>query len=185
MSTPVVMKPIRETSPRLKARIAGALYLLAVLTAGAFEASIRGRLLFLVSLIPISCFVAVTLLLYGIFKQVSTSLSLLAALLSLAGLTFEAFEWQPQNVNVALVFHGFYCLLIGYLTVGSSFLPRILGALMAFGGLGWLTFLSPPLADHLSPYHVVCGFLGEGSFMLWLLAVGVNAERWKEQAISR
>src|SRR5947209_3389841 len=35
---------------------------------------------------------------------------------------------------------------------GRPYLPRFLGVLTAFAGLGWLTFLPPPLASHLSPY---------------------------------
>jgi hypothetical protein len=42
----------------------------------------------------------------------------------------------------------------------STFLPRILSARMAFGGLGWLAFISPSLANHLSPYNMLPGFLG-------------------------
>jgi hypothetical protein len=81
-----------------------------------------------------------------------------------------------------VVFDGFSCLLIGYLIFSSSFLPRVLGVLMAVGGLGWLTFLSPPFARHLSPYNLAFGILGQESVMLWLLVMGVNAQRWKEQA---
>ena len=91
-------------------------------------------------------------------------------------------ELYGQGVNICFVFFGVYCLLIGYLIFRSAFLPRILGVLMAFAGLGWLTFLSPPLANHLSPYMVVLGFLAELSMMLWLLVMGVNVQRWKEQA---
>jgi hypothetical protein len=80
------------------------------------------------------------------------------------------------------VLHGLYCVLIGYLIFRSAFLPRILGALMAFGGLGWLTFLSPPLQNFLSPYNMACGFIGEASVMLWLLVIGLNLRRGKEQA---
>jgi len=80
------------------------------------------------------------------------------------------------------VFDGFYCLLIGYLIFRSTFLPRILGVLMAFAGLGWLTYLSNPLVNYLSPYNLACGLLGEASGFLWLLVMGVNAQRWKEQA---
>jgi hypothetical protein len=47
--------------------------------------------------------------------------------------------------------------------------------LMAVGGLAWLTDLSIPLTDHLSPYNVIIGFLGEGLPMLWFLLIGVNA----------
>ena len=81
-----------------------------------------------------------------------------------------------------MVFFGVYCLLIGYLIFRSAFLSRILGVLMALAGLGWLTFLSPPLANRLSPYNLVLGFLAELALMLWLLARGVNVQRWKEQA---
>jgi hypothetical protein len=72
--------------------------------------------------------------------------------------------------------------MIGYLIFRSTFLPRILGGLMAFAGLGWLTFLSPALARSLSPYNFAPGLIGEGVLTVWLLAVGVNAQRWTEQA---
>src|SRR4029077_14058580 len=91
-------------------------------------------------------------------------------------------ELYGQGVSICFVFFGVYCLLIGYLIFKSSFLPRILGALMAFAGLGWLTFLFPPLADYLSPYNLVFGFLAELALMLWLLVMGVDVQRWKEQA---
>ena len=84
--------------------------------------------------------------------------------------------------NICVVFFGVYCLLIGYLIFRSAFLPRILGVLMALAGLGWLTFLSPPFANHLSPYNLILGFLAELSLCLWLLVMGVNVQRWKEQA---
>src|SRR6202041_693246 len=93
-------------------------------------------------------------------------------------------ELYSQGVNICFVFFGVYCLLIGYLIFRSAFLPRILGVLMAFAGLGWLTFLSPTLANYLSPYIQVLGVLAEGSLMLWLLVMGVNVQRWKEQASS-
>jgi hypothetical protein len=90
-----------------------------------------------------------------------------------------------QAYNIGLAFFGFYCLLIGYLTFRSTFLPRILGVLMMLGGLGWLTFLSPPLVDFLRPYNVAPGVLGEGALTLWLLLAGVNAEKWDEQGRAR
>jgi hypothetical protein len=85
--------------------------------------------------------------------------------------------------NITFVFFGCYCLSIGSLILRSNFLPRILGAGMAIVGLGYLTFLWPPLARLLAPYNtVVTGFIGEGSLTFWLLLAGVNAERWHEQA---
>jgi hypothetical protein len=91
------------------------------------------------------------------------------------------FDLAPYHVN-PLVFFGFYCVLIGYLIFRSSFLPSILGALMALGGLGWLTFLSPQLANYLAPYNLVPGMLGEGALTLWLLVVGVKVSKWDDRA---
>lgn len=91
-------------------------------------------------------------------------------------------ELYGQAVNICFVFFGVYCLLIGYLIFKSAFLPRILGVLMAFAGLGWLTFLSPPLANNFSPYIQVLGIFAEGSLMLWLLVMGVNVPKWEEKA---
>jgi hypothetical protein len=174
------------TSPRFKARIAGVFYLLNIVT-GAFALVFVGRRLVVhdtVSLIATSCYIVVTLLFYDMFKPVNRTLSLLAAFFSLAGCAvgvLRLFHRVPSHIS-PLVFFGFYCLLIGYLIFRSTFLPRILAALMAFGGLGWLTFLSPPLANHLSPYNLAPGILGEGALTLWLLVIGVNVPRWEEQA---
>jgi hypothetical protein len=170
------MERLAAASPRLKARIAGVFYLLTFLTGTYSLVFVTGRPLaiFIASL----SYVAVTLLFYNIFKPVSRSLSLLAAFVGFVGCAIGALS---SRIN-PLVFFGLYCLLIGYLIFRSTFLPRILGALMAFGGLGWLTFLSPPLARYLYPYNLAPGLFGEGSLTLWLLVIGVNAQRWKEQA---
>ena len=93
-----------------------------------------------------------------------------------------AVKLNDQAVLVALVFFAIYDVLIGYLILRSTFLPRWLGALMVLAGLGWLTFLYEPLADRLSPYIQVLGIVAEGLLTLWLLVAGVNAERWNEQA---
>lgn len=167
--------------PRFKARLAGALYLLSVLTAAVTELFVRGRLNIAGGLIAVAVMVVVTLLLYDIFKPVNRGLSLLAAFFSLVGLTFEALRLQPRGVNVAIVFAGFYCLLIGYLIFRSSFLLRILGGLMVIGGLGWLTYLSNPLVNYLSPYNLAAALLAEASVFLWLLVMGVNVQRSKEK----
>ncbi len=182
MNTAVMMEQIAKASPRLKARIAGAFYLVTFLTGAFALVSVNGRIV--ANLIASSCYLAVTLLFWDLFKPVNRSLSLLAAFFSLVGCAIgflSPFHLIPSQIN-SLVFFGFYCLLIGYLIFRSTFLPRILGILMAFGGLGWLTFLSAPLADYLSPYNLAPGLLGEGLLMLWLLVMGVNVQRWHEQA---
>ncbi len=87
--------------------------------------------------------------------------------------------------NVALVFFGLDCLVIGWLILRSTFLPRFLGMMMAVAGLCYLTnsfadFLFPALA--LSPYILLPSFLAELALCLWLIVIGVNTEKWKAQA---
>ena len=165
-----------------KARIAGLFYLI-TFVAGTIELMFpNGRIT--ANLIADVAYLAVTVLFYQIFKPVNRNLSLLAAFFSLAGITMGAlnvFHLAPFQMN-PLGFFGFYCLLIGYLILRSTFLPRVLGVLMAFGGLSWLTFFSPALTSQLAPYNLAPGIFGEGVLTLWLLAVGLNEQRWKEQA---
>ena len=85
--------------------------------------------------------------------------------------------------NIDLVFYGIWCVLTGYLIFKSTFLPRILGVLLAIGGLGYMTYLYPPLAYCLFvPYIAAAAALGEIPLELWLIVRGVNGQRWKEQA---
>jgi uncharacterized protein DUF4386 len=184
-----MMETIAKASPRSRARITGAVYLVYFLTAISGEVFVgQGHLVLYdaVSLVAHAFYIAVTLLFYHLFKPVNRSLSLLAALFSLLGCANDVrglFHLPPHKVN-SLIFFGPYCLLIGYLIFRSTFLPRILGVLMMSAGLGWLIFLSP-LANHLSTYVKVLGFLAEMSLMLWLIVKGVNAQRWNEQVSGR
>src|SRR5579863_4265384 len=207
MSATVMLKRVAEASPRFKARMAGMFYLLTMLTSAFTELGVHGKLSSVVGLaagiVEVSSMVVVTLLIYEIFKPLNRGLSLLASSFNLLGLTFEALLWglsllvasislvgltvealqlNPQNIGMGIASHGFYCVVIGYLIFRSAFLPRILGVLMAFAGLGWLTFQSPSLASHLSPYNLASGFFMELTVMLWFLVMGVNVQRWQEQA---
>ena len=177
------MKRTSDASPRRNARLAGVFYLLTFLT-GLPALFLRGRSGIALGLIAGVCYIVVTLLFYYIFKPVNRNLSLLAAFVSLIGCAIgPVMDLFHLAIHInPLVLFGFYCLLIGYLIFRSTFLPGILGALMAFAGLGWLTFFSAQLANHLQPYNFFPGLLGEGALTLWLLVIGVNAERWKEQA---
>jgi Domain of unknown function (DUF4386) len=101
---------------------------------------------------------------------------------ALAFLSLKLFEY---GFSVALVFFGVDCLVIGWLIFWSPFLPRILGVLLASAGLCYLTnsfvdFVFPALAlpsNFLLPSYVV-----ELALSLWLIVMGVNVEKWKEQA---
>ncbi|OLD62100.1 MAG: hypothetical protein AUI33_13820 [Ignavibacteria bacterium 13_1_40CM_2_61_4] len=231
-----------EASPRLKARIAGGLWLMVI--AGSVSAFVLGsplivpgdaaatatnilaseslfRLAFAANLIAGVCYMGVTVLLYGLLKPVSRTISLLAAFFGLAGVAigsatsltnlailvllgdgqyssaFTTSQLQAmalmslrlylQGFNISMVFFGFQCFLIGYLIVRSTFLPRILGVLLAIGGASYVissfaTFLSPAFGARLAPFILPAALLGEGSLTLWLLVIGVNVQRWQEQA---
>jgi len=140
---------------------------------------------------------AAFVILVGCAIQALTSLFYLAPLLILQGgsslSAFTAEQLQALALmfvklnsyanDIYLVFFGFWCILIGYLIFRSTFLPRILGVLLAISGLGWVTYLYPPLAYHLfMPYIAAASALGEVPLEFWLIVMGVNAQRWKEQA---
>jgi Domain of unknown function (DUF4386) len=183
MSTVAVTASNEASSPHLKARIAGAVYLVTFLTGGA-ALLLRGPLGAAAGLAAGASYVAVTLLFYGLFKPVSQRLSLLAAAVSLTGVAIGVLgplHLLPFRIN-SLAFFGFYCLLLAYLIARSTFMPRFLAPLLAFAGLGWLTFFSPSLASRLYPYVLFPGLIGEGALTLWLVVKGVDAERWREQA---
>jgi hypothetical protein len=238
MNATAMVGRLEETSPRLKARITGVLYLLTILTgifAGGF---VSGRLVvggdaaatatnilthrglfqlgFAVYLIEMASNVAMIALFYDLLKPAGRSVSLIAAFLGLTGCVIKTFsrvffiaplfilggahylsvfsaeqlqalallflKVNDRGAAVALVFFGFYALRTGYLIIRSTFLPRILGVLSVFGGLGWLSFLYQPLGYRLFPYVVAFALLGAASLILWLLVFGVNEQRWKEQA---
>jgi hypothetical protein len=149
-----------------KTRIAGLFYVLTFVF-GIYALIVRGAFATEAGLIGGLCYLVVTILLYQVFKPVHAGLSLLAAAVSLAGIVCGALGFTTDN---SIVIFGVYCLLIGYLSLKSSFVPRVVGVLMVCAGLGWLTFLSPRLVTALSPYILAPGMIGEGALTIWLLA---------------
>jgi hypothetical protein len=232
-------KRITETSPHLKARIAGVSYLITILARMLVEIFVRNRLVvsdnaaatatnilahqplwqwgFIGDIISFASYIAVAALLYELFKPVSKSLSLVAAFFGLVASVVQAisslFHLAPLVLlgssshlsaftaeqlqglalvflklraaayhNIGLVFFGLYLLAVGVLILRSTFLPRILGVLMGLAGLSYVLFLSPPLVWSLQPYILVFPAVGQISLCLWLLVMGVNVERWEDQA---
>lgn len=101
-------------------------------------------------------------------------------------LAYMSLRLFATGFAMCLVFFGFYCILTGYLVYRATFLPRILGILMTIAGVCYLThsfvgFLAPQFASHLVPYILVPCFIAETSLCLWLIAKGVNVQRWEEK----
>lgn len=187
MSSAAITHRMAETPARPRARLTGVVYLLYFLTAILAQLLLGRKLTGFgnaTNLIATGCYLLLTLLFYRMFNPVNRILSLVAALFGLAGCVVMTLgQFYPASVSMSpLVFFGPYCLLIGYLVFRSNFLPHILGVLMGLAGLGWLAFLWPPAADHLSIYIEGLGIFAEASLMLWLIVKGVNVERWREQS---
>jgi hypothetical protein len=89
---------------------------------------------------------------------------------------------NSQANAVDFVFFALFLLINGYLILRSTFLPRFLGVLPMLAGVAGLTLLWPPLANSVALYIEVLAGVAEGLLMLWLLVIGVNIQRWKEQA---
>ena len=139
---------------------------------------------------------ALCVILVGCAMQALSSLLYLAPLLVLQGgsalgaftphqlqdLSLVFLKLNAQAYDIYLVFFGLWCVLIGYLIFRSTFLPRILGVLLLIDGLGWMLYLLPPLAQQLFPLIAVAAGLAEFPLEIWLIVMGVNNERWKQQA---
>ena len=105
----------------------------------------------------------------------------------LRSLAFTALGVNRLGFLLSLVFFGLQVVTLGYLIARSTFLPRILGVLLALGGSSYvigafMTFVSPAAGARLSPIVLAAAFVGEGSLGLWLLLKGVNVRNWEEQS---
>jgi len=141
--------------------------------------------LYAVFVILVGCAIqAVTALLYLAPFFVLQSASSLKAFMpeQLQALAFAFVRLNARAFDLYLVFFGLWCLLSGYLIFRSTFLPRILGVLLAIDGVAWMTYIVPPVGRALFPVIAVASGLAEIPLQLWLIVFGVNPERWKEQA---
>jgi len=237
-----MMQSNTELSPQFKARAAGALWWLCIIsgmvgfaagaplvvandaTATATNILAKESLFrfgFVADLISGLSYVGVTAFIYYLLRPVSRSLSLLGALFGLAGVAIGGASWvihltpllllhgdqyltvfttsqlqalslaalklQSQVFPIGMIFFGIQCISIGYLVARSTFLPRILGVLLAIGGtcyviVSFANFLAPSFGPRLVPFLMPIALIGEGALGGWLLIKGVDVQSWNEQA---
>ena len=107
----------------------------------------------------------------------------------LQALAYVPWALSSIGYDIHTVFFGFDILCMAYLVLGSTFLPRAIGVLLAVDGVAYLLysfadFLAPGFAAHLVPWIQLPALVGEGSLCLWLLVAGVNGERWQRWTAS-
>jgi hypothetical protein len=92
--------------------------------------------------------------------------------------------------NVALIFFGGDCLITGYLVFKSKYFPRFLGVLLQISGISYLigsstVIFAPGFDDVIALPLMILAFIGELSYCLWLLVMGVNVVKWNERVALR
>ena len=84
------------------------------------------------------------------------------------------------------LFFSLHLFVLGYLVYKSGYFPRILGGLVVFAGLCYLTReFGNILLPKYEEIFATIGFLSiiETAFPLWLLIKGVNVEQWEKRAL--
>lgn len=242
MSTSAVTARYPGVSPRVKARVAGLLYLI-VIAGGIFaQVGVRDRLVvdgnaaatahnivthellyrlgFAAEVFYLLCGVPLKLLLYDLFRVVDRNRAVLMVLFAALGAAIQGVSllahyaplvflggkpylraFTPEQLQaasfvslrmfdygymIALAFFGCFCLVLGSLIFRSTFFPRAVAALLAVEGALYLAnsfahFVAPAVGARVFPFLAVSG-IAEISFCLCLLVVGVNVQRWVEQA---
>ena len=170
-------------------RMTGTVYLLYFAAAISAQALLRTRSFTAtgtaINLLADGLYLALTLLLYRIFEPVSRTLSLIAALLSLAGcVVMIAAQWHLIGSQLnPLIFFGPFCILLGYLILRSIFIPHPLGLLLILAGSAWVIYLLPGLPKAVLLFIQALGILAEALLMLWLVVRGVPQELWSAQRL--
>jgi hypothetical protein len=100
----------------------------------------------------------------------------------LQALALFSLRMHARGYSISGVFFGAYCVMIGYLAFQSGFVSRVIGVLMAIGGLSYLIssfalFLAPAIAARLPDVSLIGG-IAELSLTLWLLVKGGRIQ-WK------
>ncbi len=96
----------------------------------------------------------------------------------LQGLAMLFLDLCKSGNFIAHIFFGLWLFPLSYLVIKSGFIPRLLGALLAVAGFGYLIdfftfFLFPNFGVAVTPFT----FWGELLLLLWLLIKGVAVQK--------
>lgn len=104
-------------------------------------------------------------------------------------LAYAAIRGHALGYNLAMTVFAGQVVLLGWLIVKSTFLPRLIGLLLLIEGVcGWIRvagiFLVPDFPAGLNSALLMPGLAAEGGLALWLLLMGVDVPRWRALAAS-
>lgn len=100
----------------------------------------------------------------------------------LEALSLVFIKINHQGAAIGILFFGFEGLIRGWLVFKSEFLPRFLGVLSIVSGLGWLTFLWPPLGSQVFTGVALFAIAGVIATVGWLFIRGVDDVKWRARA---
>lgn len=99
----------------------------------------------------------------------------------LDALAFLFLRLYGSSGSVPTLFYGVALIVLGRLIFVSGYLPRWLGAVLAFGGLSVAVgmFANVAAPDYASPFFLLPMFLAMLALALWLLMRGVDEREWE------
>jgi hypothetical protein len=94
-------------------------------------------------------------------------------------------DLHEYGIQIASIFWGLWLFPMGYLVFKSNYIPKIIGIALMIGCFGYFVdafifILFPDFGIAFAEFL----FIGEVMLPLWLLTMGVNVERWQEQALT-
>lgn len=176
-----------QNSPLTVARLTGFFWLLTIV-AGFLALFLRGVPGTVANAVATATYLAATFFVAKLLMPVSRNLAMLTAVLGIMGCALGLdrmfLKILPTMVNGTFLFFGSQCFLLGILIFRSTYIPRWVGAVLSFGGLGWITFgltsiFAPSAARSLS-LMMFPGIVGETCLTLWLLIKGIDVAKWDE-----
>jgi hypothetical protein len=166
------------------ARLAGVVYLVyfliaissGVLARGDIAAIMRGtatataRTVWVASTVIYAVLVA---LLAHLVWTISPQVALAATILGLVGCAIQsassAMALGRYGPIAALFFFGLFMVLYGWLSIGSTVMPRTIGIMFIVGGLGWCSQAIPRFPRALGLVGYAIGGVAELALAAWLL----------------
>ncbi|MFF1254783.1 DUF4386 domain-containing protein [Pseudarthrobacter sp. NPDC058329] len=109
----------------------------------------------------------------GLLAVAAAQLAYAFTLLENPGQALHAIESFRAIWLISLGLFGLHLLLIGYLELRSTFVPKVFGVLLLISGAGYIVdALGVIFMAGFTPVYALFAIIGETSFIFWLLIKG-------------